>query len=56
MSNIVGSLSWEGCIECKHYREEEGGCAPLDADGAEILSLAEFESDYVICEQFEVKT
>ena len=50
--NNVGSLDWSDCPGCKHYRNDLGGCAPLDEGGKSILRI-DLELDTVECDRRE---
>lgn len=51
MEGIVGSMNWNACKDCKHYRPTKGGCKPMD-EGTDNLLV---KYDFVECGDFEYK-
>jgi hypothetical protein len=49
--NDVGSLDWEACERCVHYRPNRGGCTPLDEQDEDILVI-DLLNELVTCTEF----
>ena len=52
--NIVGSMNWRACTDCKYYRPGRGGCQPLD-DCSTDLEILHIEYDSVVCDKYQEK-
>ena len=49
MAEVIGRLTWEGCIDgCKHARKDRGGCEMLDKHGQRGLEI-DLDSGLVYC-------
>jgi len=49
---VIGELTWEACETCKHYREDWGGCEPLDRH---IVTLSITDTEDVACDQWQLR-
>ena len=52
MDGNVGSLDWRDCYGCVHYRDDKGGCEPLDAEGQWILHV-DLARSQIVCRRYE---
>jgi hypothetical protein len=48
MSKVVGTLHWDGCVDCKHDIVTEGGCE-LDSSAR----ITHIERDKYVCDSYE---
>ena len=49
MDNIIGTLDWECCYQCRHYEPAEGGCNFIGA-----VFVVDSDDNSVRCENFQV--
>ena len=52
IGNIIADIDWLACDDCKHCREDCGGCDPLDNNGVGIFEI-DTETECVTCVRFE---
>ncbi|MDE2440731.1 MAG: hypothetical protein KGP14_06880 [Betaproteobacteria bacterium] len=49
----IGTIHWDACDLCKHFRRDVGGCNPLDeCDPDDIITL-DLIFETVNCTRFE---
>ena len=54
MDGSIGTMNWEDCEYCVHYRPDVGGCIPLEKVlNVEDLFTFDVYTQSIICKEFK---